>query len=287
MKLADIHILHQSAFYRVVDFKCHCNVCSVTNPENNESFCMSFIRKGFFEYRSFKRNDEVHVGRVLISKPGYEHTTRHIDNQPDIITIFDFRKDFYEQTILDVYGSRLPWILKNNDIHSVMVNATPELEYHHYRIFQTISSGKYNSLEVDEMVIDLLEKMMEVLGSARTPASIPDNLKQQHLVTIEEARNYILNHFNKNISLQQLAKHCFVSPFHFSRIFKTITGESPHQYLNSVRLTHAKVLLEETNTSVSDIAYECGFNSPEHFVTAFKKYHQFNPSAFRRKLSLQ
>lgn len=279
--MADVHILHQSDFYRVVDFKCHCNVCSVTEPEYNESFCLSFIRKGFFEYRSFKRNDEVHVGRVLISKPGYEHTTRHIDDQPDILTIFDFKRSFFEETILDVYGDKLPWILKNNDIHSVMINATPGLEYLHHRIFQTVTSGKYNSLEIDEMVIELLETMMIVLGSAKIPGSLSDKLKRQHLITIENARNYILTHFKENISLQQLAMHCFISPFHFSRIFKTIAGESPHQYLGSIRLTHAKILLEETNAPVSDIAYECGFNSPEHFVTAFKKYHKVNPSSLR------
>ena len=48
MKMADIHILHQSDFYRVEDFKCHCEVCSVTAPEYNKSFSISFIRKGFF-----------------------------------------------------------------------------------------------------------------------------------------------------------------------------------------------------------------------------------------------
>ena len=284
MKLADIHILHQSDFYRVLDFKCYCVECSVTNPEYNESFCMSFIRKGFFEYRSFKRKDEVHVGRVLISKPGYEHTTRHIENQPDVLTIFDFKRSFFEETILDIYGTKLPWILKNKDIHSVMINATAELEYLHYRLFQKLNSRKYNLLEIDELVIALLEKLMSVLGSAETPASISEKLKEHHLVTIETARNYILTHFKENVSLHQLAEHCHVSPFHFSRIFKTITGISPHQYLSSMRLTHAKVLLEETIAPVSDIAYECGFNSPEHFVTAFKYYHKINPSAMRQQV---
>ena len=283
MKMADIHIMHQSDFYRIEDFKCHCDFCSVTDPEYNKSFSLSFIRKGFFEYQTFKRNDEVHVGRVLISKPGFEHITRHIDNQPDIVTIFEFRRSFFEETILDVYGNKLPWILKNNDIHSVMINATPELEYHHQRIFQKIISKKYNSLEIDELVIGLLEKVMMSLGGAETPASISDKLKQYHLSTIETARDYILSHFKENISLHQLAAHCFVSPFHFSRIFKAIIKASPHQYLSAVRLTHAKVLLTGTNSPVSDIAYECGFNSPEHFVTAFKQYYKIKPSVLREQ----
>lgn len=279
--MADIHILHQSDFYRVEDFKCHCEVCSVTSPEYNKSFSLSFIRKGFFEYRTFKRHDEVHVGRVLISKPGFEHTTRHIDNQPDIVTIFEFRKSFFEETILDVYGNKLPWILKNNDIHSVMVNATPELEYHHQRIFQKIIANKYNSLEIDELVIGLLEKVMMLLGSVETPENIPDKLKQYHLTTVESARDYILTHFKENISLQQLAAHCLVSPFHFSRIFTSIIKTTPHQFLTAVRLTHARVLLTGTNSPVSDIAYECGFNSPEHFVTAFKQLYKIRPSTLR------
>ena len=283
--MADINILHQSDFYRVEDFRCHCEVCSITAPEYNKSFSISFIRKGFFEYQTFKREDEIHVGRLLISKPGFEHRTRHIDNQPDLVTIFEFRREFFEEKILDVYANKLPWLLRNNDLHSLMVNTTPELEYHHRKIFQKINSKKYSSLEIDELVIILLEKVMTLLGSADTPGNIPDKLKQHHLGTVEKARDHILLHFKENISLQQLAAHCLVSPFHFSRIFKSMTKVSPHQYLTAVRLTHAKVLLDETNSPVSDLAYECGFNSPEHFVTAFKQFYKMRPSELRARVS--
>ncbi len=283
MKMADVHLLHQSDFYQVKDFKCQCEVCSVTEPEYNKSFTVSFIRKGFFEYQTFKRNEEMHVGRLLISKPGYEHKTRHIDSQPDVITIFEFKKKFFEETVLDVYGTKLPWLLKNNDIHSLMVNTTPELEYNHQKIFQKLISKKYNSLEIDEMVIALLEKVMTLLGSVETPENSPDKLKQYHLGTIEKARDFILSHFKENISLQQLAAHCLISPFHFSRIFKSMIRSSPHQFLSSVRLIHAKVLLTETNSPVADIAYECGFNSPEHFVTAFRQYFKIRPSELREQ----
>ena len=126
---------------------------------------------------------------------------------------------------------------------------------------------------------------MTLLGSADTPGNIPDKLKQHHLGTVEKARDHILLHFKENISLQQLAAHCLVSPFHFSRIFKSMTKVSPHQYLTAVRLTHAKVLLDETNSPVSDLAYECGFNSPEHFVTAFKQFYKMRPSELRARVS--
>ena len=285
MRLADIHILHQSDFYRILDFKCHCVECSVSEPEYNNGFSVSFIRKGFFEYQTFKRKDEIHVGRVLISKPGFEHVTRHIENQPDVVTIFYFKRHFFEESLVEVYGKKLSWILTNNDIHSLMLTATPELEYIHHRIFKTITSGVYNSLEIDELVIILLEKVIMVLDDYAAPELVNDRTKQHHLITIESAREYILKHFSENISLQNLATHCFVSPFHFSRIFKKIAGESPHQYLTAVRLTHAKVLLTETTVPVAAITYECGFNSPEHFVTAFKQHFKTTPSSLRIRVA--
>jgi len=93
--LADIHILHQSEFYRINDFKCHCDRCSVSQVEYDDSMFISFVRKGFFEFQTFRRNDEMHIGRMLVSKPGYEHTTRHIDSQPDLTTSFEFTTEFF------------------------------------------------------------------------------------------------------------------------------------------------------------------------------------------------
>src|SRR5258705_9267569 len=167
--MADVKILHQSDFYRIVDFKCHCDVCSLSNAEYNDSFCMSFIRKGFFEYRTFKKEHEVHVGRVLLSKPEYEHITKHIDNQPDITTVFEFRLSFFHE-ICRQYRKTTGWFLLNNDIHSVLLSSNPELEYLHHIIFQKINSPAANNLEIDELVMDLLEMVFGVLRNEGEPA---------------------------------------------------------------------------------------------------------------------
>jgi AraC-like DNA-binding protein len=278
--LADVHILYKSDFYQVTDFKCYCDLCSVSAVEYNESFCVSFIRKGFFGYRTFRRNDEVHAGRILISKPGYEHVASHIDGQPDITTVFEFTADFFKQ-IQEQYGQG---VLKNNDIHSLLLQSNPELDYLHDRICKRIEKGNTPNLQIDEMVIELLDRVMSIL----TPASIPvltDSLKQYHLTTVENARAYILDNFSNNILLQQIASHCLVSPFHFSRIFKSIMNISPHQYLTGVRLNHAKVLLTTSQQSVTDIAFACGFNSLEHFVTTYRQRFKVSPSTHRNQLS--
>ncbi len=282
--LADVHILHRSDFYRITDFKCHCDICSVSETEYNESFCVSFIRKGFFEYRTFRRKDEVHVGRILLSKPDYEHTARHIDQQPDITTVFEFSRSFFAE-IGDRYGKDAGWFFLNKDIHSILLYNNAEAEYLHYNILQKIISGKSGRLEIDELVIRLVEKVIQVLSNSTQPLRVEAKLKQHHLVTAESARDYIQQHFSDNISLQQLAQHCYVSPFHFSRIFKSILQTSPHQYLSTVRLQHAHVLLATSEQPVTDIAFECGFNSLEHFITAFRKKFNESPGNHRRQFS--
>jgi len=280
--LADIHILHKSDFYQIVDFKCLCNICSLTKPEYNRSLCISFIRKGFFEYRVFNGNQEAHVGRLLISKPGYEHTTRHIDNQPDITTVFEFKKDFFE--MLKEHYADCSWFLKNNDIHSILLNCSVDADYLHHRILQYVQSKKASGLQIDEMVMNLLDKVMNTLGHPHNVLSIPENLKKYHLPAIETAQEYIHKHFSENISLQQLSQYCHTSAFHFSRIFKTILNMSPHQYLLGIRLQHAKILITTSANPIGDIAFECGFNSLEHFATAYRQQFKVSPTQHRREL---
>ena len=280
MLLADIHILHQSDIYKIVNYTCHCTVCSISDAEYSDNFSISFVKKGFFEYRTFRRNEEVHTGRILISKPGYEHTTRHIDQQPDITTTIEFKKDFFRE-LCEKYDRGAEWFFTNYDIHSILVSSNAELEYLYYYILKKVKVGNTNTLELDELVVTLLEKIINILINFSQPGNVADSFKKYHLVTAELARDYILSHFQENISLQQLAQHCYISAFHFSRIFKAIMNLSPHQFLSAVRLNHAKILLETTELPVTNIAFDCGFNSLEHFVTSYKKRFSVTPSFYR------
>ena len=150
MLLADIHILHQSDIYKIVNYTCHCTVCSISDAEYSDNFSISFVKKGFFEYRTFRRNEEVHTGRILISKPGYEHTTRHIDQQPDITTTIEFKKDFFRE-LCEKYDRGAEWFFTNYDIHSILVSSNAELEYLYYYILKKIKVGNTNTLELDEL----------------------------------------------------------------------------------------------------------------------------------------
>jgi transcriptional regulator GlxA family with amidase domain len=167
----------------------------------------------------------------------------------------------------------------------LLLQSNPELDYLHNRIWKKVGKGNAANLQIDEMVIELLEKTIDILTSSKEIPVVADSLKQYHLGTVENARVYIFENFSQDISLQQLAKHCLVSPFHFSRIFKTIMNISPYQYLSEVRLNHAKILLTTSEQSITDIAFACGFNSVEHFATAYRYRYHTSPSKFRTSLA--
>lgn len=276
MRPAEIHILHSSAFYQIRDFKCNCIECHKSKVEYSRTFNLCFVRSGYFEFEVFRDNLEVHVGRVLVTKPSSEHVARHIDEQPDVCSVFDFKTEFYD-TLQEHYD--VPWFFRNNDIHSLLLKCTPDLDHLHHIILQLTKSGNADQLQIDDLVLRLVDRVMNTLDQKIEP--VPANLKRFHLSTVEKAKNYMLSNFNENIGLQQLSEHCCVSLFHFSRIFKSVMKVTPHQYLSEIRLNHAKILLENTKYPVTQIAIQCGYSSVEHFSTAYKKRFESKPSESR------
>lgn len=280
--LADIHILRESEFYTLKDFRCKCTECSTSKPEVAQSFTICFVRSGYFEQQYFRQRQEVHVGRVLISKPGIEYVVHHIKDNPDLCTAINFTPPFYER-LRENYGKEAHWFFTNPDLHSLLLIAHADIDFLHHQILHRAPNA--SGLEMDELIIKLVDKVFKHLGNTKATQAIPEALKRLHLPTVEKARDYILKYFKDNIGLHQLADHSCVSVFHFSRIFKAVMRKSPYQYLNEVRLHHAHLLLETTTKPIAEIALLSGFQSPENFNVAFTKAFATTPGSIRVKES--
>ncbi len=98
---------------------------------------------------------------------------------------------------------------------------------------------------------------------------------------IEKIYNYVRANFSKKIMLEEAAALLNMSVVSFSRLIKQRTGKSFIEFVNEMRLGYATRLLIESNKSVSEICYECGFNNISNFNRTFKKKQKCTPSEFR------
>lgn len=278
---ADIHTMYESDFCRILDFKCRCNDCKTSKPEYSTSFGISFVRKGNFLFNVFRHSLDSYNGCILITKPGYERTVTHIHVVPDECTIFDFKNKFYESELLADYGNTK--FFRDNDLHSTLIRTNTETEFLHFSILQLLKQGSPNGLQIDSLIMEVVDKVLCSVTDYSTNAKINERLKKNHLITIERAKEYINENFAEDITLAKIAGYCCVSPFHFSRVFKTFTSFSPSHFLQSIRLKNAEVLIRNTTMPVTDVAFASGFNSIEYFTAAFHQKYNCPPSKFRSR----
>lgn len=99
--------------------------------------------------------------------------------------------------------------------------------------------------------------------------------------TIYEVKKYIDLNYSNAISLDDLARISHLNKYYLSHSFKEETGISPIQYLNETRIKNAKILLESTNYSISEISRFTGFSSQSFFSQRFKEITHLSPSQYR------
>lgn len=97
--------------------------------------------------------------------------------------------------------------------------------------------------------------------------------------------NDVIDHIEENISeqltLQSVSGRFYLSEFHFSRLFKMITGTSVKQYIIGRKLAMAAEKLKDPQNTVTDVAYDLGFDYPEVFSRNFKKWFGIAPSEYK------
>lgn len=99
---------------------------------------------------------------------------------------------------------------------------------------------------------------------------------------IQEIANYIYENYSENLTLDNVADKFNLSRSYLSKKFKSATGFGFKEYIINVRIQNACDLLLNTNKSITDIAFECGFNDSNYFGDAFRKAKGISPHKYRK-----
>jgi AraC family transcriptional regulator len=272
--------LFTSELYTIVDFTCYTSAKHVFQSAYTPVFCINIPRKGYFTFHTFRQVQEEFTGRILIEKPGCEFKLKQQQPGAGGCTIIRFTDHAYEE-IREKYKLKDVGFFSSNNLFSHILTSTAEADYYHKAILDNLSLPNPDKLQIDTLVVELADTVMQALTGKKTNLQITESNKRNHLRTIERAKEFMLENYSTDISLHQLAQHCYVSPFHFCRLFKQFSTYSPFRYLQELRLKHAETLLRTTGLPVTDICFRCGFSRLDYFSAVFTKRYGVAPSRYK------
>lgn len=268
--------LHHSNWYEIKDLRWDFSQDSSPLSGYNDCFCLMLLRRGTLRFDIARDTLNMHSGHILIDKPNYEYRMSADSGQ---CTVLNFSDEFYARLIEEMQLDRNTFFANSNYL-TFLLESTPVIEYLHHQLLQHMYLSQ---IELDGLMFELLTHAVNRTATHELEV-ISKTPKKFHLPIIERAKEYIHQYFQDDFSLLELSNFTYTSPFHFSRIFKHYTAVSPHQYVLQVRLKHSEMLLKNTTKSISDIAFECGFNNPDYFATAFKRGYGLSPSAYKERV---
>jgi AraC family transcriptional regulator len=252
----------------IIDYRCDAGPNDRSYPEQHQAFSLSYVRAGSFGCRTRGRNHELVVGSVMVGYPGDEFICTHDHHLcGDECLSFQFSAE-----LVDRLGPapKKYWRIGALAPHPRLM-VIGELA-------QSAARGQCD-LGLDEIGLVFAIRYNELLTGRKPRFATPGTADRRRAV---ESALWLDACASKDVSLQSVAERVQLSPFHFLRLFSTVLGVTPHQYLLRARLRRAARLLIETQQSITNIALEAGFADLSNFVRTFHRAAGASPGHFRR-----
>ncbi|HMC02346.1 MAG TPA: AraC family transcriptional regulator [Flavobacteriaceae bacterium] len=143
--------------------------------------------------------------------------------------------------------------------------------------------SKIDSIDYFMELISILQDLANSRNQRLLSTQSANNKKFENSSQIKKVYEYIHENFSRKISLNEISELVNMSPVSFNRFIKKRTGKTFIEYTNDTRISYATRWLIETDLSISEISYKCGFNNIANFNRVFKKVKNITPSEFREE----
>ncbi len=208
-------------------------------------------------------NDEKNIIAALKSI-NREKLVKYIDNV--FINIIE-RKAGYKsiQMVCAELINIINRVARESGVDVKLVYSDEDIPYNEIKKYETIE-------EVKDWILKLYEKLMGLMEAVR--------INPEHSEITKEALKFIRRNYTSNISLNDAADYIGVNSSYLSRVFKEECKIGFVEYLNQIRVEHAKHLIEKGGIKLKDIVKEAGFNNYTYFFKVFKDNINMTPREF-------
>lgn len=241
--------------------------------------CFMILNKGFFRLRTPDKIIEFQQGDGFLAKCGNYFVERPTGANSNTDGVLEVVAAYFHPSIVKPFfpgdlsvsnfkpnfdASRIPMdqMLKTfmDSIHFLLENP---------------------SVCTDDLVILKIKELLLLLSKTDNAPSIHQFIASLFKPYEYDFREIIQKNALSNLSLTELAMLCNMSLATFKRRFSTVFGESPAQYLSKEKLKKAAQLLVVPGMQISDIVYDCGFETVPNFNKSFKRQFGISPTAYR------
>ncbi len=238
-----------------------------------------YLRSGACTYMINNSYFNLEAGDVMLIIPGDRHATRYEGRENSERIILSCR----QESLPEMFYERLPEV-KNMLAKSVKIMLNQAACSHLENILERMFVERDDPARLSPAIsyTYLLEFLLLLCNRGVFSYDAYVSAKELDL-DIDQALKYITQNYSLPLTLEGVAEQVNLSPTYFSRKIRQVTGSTFKEHLNNIRLKRAIQMLLTNDSSITEIALVCGFNSSNYFKDFFHKRMGISPRQYRKQ----
>ena len=238
--------------------------------ERHDGFSVSAVIEGSFTYRSDAGHGLLYPGALLLGNNGWCFECGHAHGIGDrCISLNIHEEQFGEIAAAAASSSRFRFSAPSLPPSPKALPVVARME---------ALSSTASSLRCEELALGLVERVITAMAGERQFPAAPTGREARRVV---EAIRLVESDAGRPLQLKEMAAIAGMSKYHFLRVFRRLTGVTPHQYLISARLRRAALALASSRRPVITIALDSGFGDLSTFNKTFRAAFGLTPTQYR------
>lgn len=223
--------------------------------------------------------EEIEDVELVMVGSNLEHgwETYHCKSSKIYEVTIQFHNDLFNDKMLSRRIFKPIKDLFNRSSHGILFSEKIALELKP----RIMAMSKIDSIDYFLELISLLQDLANSRNQRLLSTYSSHNTKFENSQQIEKVYTFIQENFYRKVSLAEISGLVNMSPVSFNRFIKKRTGKTFIEYINDTRISYATRWLIETDLSIGEIGFKCGFNNIANFNRVFKKMKHCTPSEFR------